>query len=217
MKMFEINNNFEDIKKIQVKNSTITIVDDFYKNPDLILNNLILKSKLELHNKPTFDNRTYNLHYFFDRSFQSYIEEMDVVVKKIEEVSKQKLITKENFILNVTRLKSTIFNEFDRKYWWPHKDEGATSLVYFNKENIAGTNFYEDIQGDQIEIEKNNEAEHFHTWREKSKYNLLHTVEAKFNRLILFDGKELLHGAAFVDYTYFNIDRINQVLFFNEA
>ena len=70
---------------------------------------------------------------------------------------------------------------------------------------------YEDlgVDGDTVE--------HFEPWRPKENYKVLETIDAKYNRMVLFDGI-IPHGMNICTDTYFGKEyRQNQVFFFNES
>ena len=104
------------------------------------------------------------------------------------------------------------FNNFQDNYWWPHRDYGYTGIVYFTEE--GGTNLYSDETTD----DKDNMIvnEHYAPWRTKSDYELLKTLEPKYNRFVFFDGLKFLHGMDISTNRYFNGERRkNQVYFFH--
>ena len=47
----------------------------------------------------------------------------------------------------------------------------------------------------------------------KEKYQLIDTIESRFNRMVLFNGQKLTHGMSINSEKFFNDLRINQVVF----
>jgi hypothetical protein len=111
-----------------------------------------------------------------------------------------------NFFL----MKDRDYNDYKNNYWCPHRDGGYNMIIYLNHYNGGGTNLYERIQYDHPETFK----EHSDPWRHKSKYKVLKTLKAEFNKMYIFDGKKFLHGMAIEDDTFFKVERKNLVLFF---
>jgi hypothetical protein len=66
------------------------------------------------------------------------------------------------------------------------------------------------------------ENEHYRPWTSKSDWKILFSFKAKYNRIVIFDGKKYKHGMDISDDRFFGDTlenakfRINQVLFFQE-
>ena len=68
------------------------------------------------------------------------------------------------------------------------------------------------------EKEKDKTEEHYQPWRLKEKYELIHTFEPKFNRLVMFDAEKHCHGQNIHSKSEFfrtNQARLNQVFFYD--
>ena len=115
-------------------------------------------------------------------------------------------------VTNMQRFFKHDFNDYKNYYWWPHQDSGYNGIVYFNKDdNTSGTNLY------SVKTRYDMTDEHFKPWRPKEDFQILKTLEPKYNRLVFFDGLKFLHGANFPDDRYFGEEyRTNQVFFFLE-
>jgi hypothetical protein len=81
-------------------------------------------------------------------------------------------------------------------------------IIYLNQITTA-TNLYEQLEEDHCTT-----PEHYEPWRQKNKYKIIKQLQGTFNRLIMFDGAKFLHGMDISSSDFFNIRRINQVLFF---
>ena len=208
--MFELNKE-PDIKEEIFDGSKIITIDNFYSDPDSIVECL--------HNTFTFlhkgnEEKSFNGILFEDRRHSFERHEVGSVFSFIESILvNQKPINQNLVITNCARFKKHTFNDFHNHYWWPHTDSGYTGLVYLNKDdNESGTNLYTNLFP---ETEPSHGLEHYEPWREKQKYSLLKTLKPAYNRLILFDGKKFLHGMNICDKRYFEEEfRMNQVLFF---
>jgi hypothetical protein len=215
--MFELNypNN---INVQKVEDSFVCSVDNFYKNPDEVVK-YIESHEAGVHKKdqqPSFNN----IH-FSDLRHQIQNGEIEKVYRFVE--GQFNCVT--NHSLDAEHMYSTIFtnktlwydndfNNFEDNYWWPHTDGHVgqlTALVYFD---CSGTNLYE-----VVAEEKHKKAEmmpeHYAPWRPREDYKLLHRIEAKYNRFVIFHS-HFYHGAAVWDNTYFKKYRLNQVFFMKQ-
>jgi hypothetical protein len=60
--------------------------------------------------------------------------------------------------------------------------------------------------------------EHYEPWKSKEKFELIHSIEPKYNRMILFDGFKYDHGMNICNDDYSSETyRMNQALFFRDA
>ena len=212
--MFELNENIT-IKESVVEGSLIYAIDDFYKNPEEILT-FLLENETEFHKKeqqPSFNS----IHFEDKRHFLQRSE----IVKVYEFLSK---ICKQppNFengndevITNFFKLKKNKFNDYDNNYWFPHLDSGYTAIIYLNKnDNHSGTNLYKKVNPTEpYPIQ----SEHYAPWVSKNKFKLIHSLEPKYNRMVLFNGFKFYHGMNICNDDYFgDAYRMNQVLFFQK-
>lgn len=206
------NHDFKNLKIVNIQDSDIYIIDNFYNHPEEVLK-IIKNNKPNIHKE--FEKPSFNQIHFNDCRHFLQFDEIETIIKKIEEITKHKYYRfPHNFWTNMTKWNNCSFNDYKNNYWWPHKDFGYTGLIYLNKEECDGTNLYEE---NLIEREEMNlTSEHFQPWRDKKKWKLIYSIPQKFNRLVLFDGLKFVHGLAMNEEHYFNKYRINQVLFFKK-
>ena len=207
--MFELNKNLE-VKEEIFEGSKIFTVDNFYLNPDSIVDYLD-NHPIQLH-KPS---QPQSLNGFLFEDMRHGFEDLRVesAISFMGSLIDSKSSYKNAVITNYTRFKKHTFNDFDKHYWWPHTDYGYNGIVYLNKnDNDCGTNLYTNLFP---ETEPSHSLEHYEPWRDKKKYSLLKTLKPSYNRLILFDGKKFLHGMNICNDRYFEDEfRKNQVFFF---
>ena len=212
--MFKINNFEDSIIIEEFENSKIFIIDNFYVDSYRILNfinsvNLLLHKK---HASPSYNG----IHFWDENPVTELIHHEDrkqlfEVKEKLSKLCNQEPIDENLFLVNSLRFIKNNFNDYKNNYWWPHFDRGYSSLIYFNEGNFNGTHLYKQIEDDNIK----NVPEHYAPWRKKTKFKVIKTIESKFNRMVLFDGKFFLHGMAVEDDRFFQREkRINQVYFF---
>lgn len=200
---------FNDLTNVTVEEfqgSKIYIMDNFYKHPEEILS-------LFYSVKPTVwkENETpsFNTIHFDDLRHDFDDERMLPVTTALSKLCNEYSPQPNRVVTNIIKFKDKTFNDFKNNYWGPHCDLGYTALVYFNTFDCPGTNLYEVIEEDVW-----NTSEHFEPWRSKQKYRVIKTIESKFNRLVLFDGRKFFHGMNISDDRFFNTFRINQAIFF---
>ena len=208
--MFELNNKLE-VKKQHLKNSTIYTIDNFYKHPDKILNFI---ERNPAHPHKIKEKNSLNMIHFEDLRHANYFSDLEKVCNFLKDIVRQEIKYKDyNFLTNVTKFIDKNFNDYENNYWYPHKDFGYTALIYFNKVEADATNLYEDI-GDDFKNIKDT-SEHSNPWRPKEKWKIIHTIKAKYNRCVMFDGL-IFHGMMLNNDMFFNKYRVNQVLFFKK-
>lgn len=205
--IFDINLESK-IEKIEFDKSYFYIIDDFYKNPDLILNLIFENDPILWKN---WQKPSYNGIYFEDYRHQLQINGIENVFDYLSSICNKNSYEKK-FLTNVMRFKKNKFNDYKNNYWWPHLDRGYTAIVYLNNIECNGTNIYHSLKDDN---EMRYQNEHFCPWRKKQYWQLYATIIAKFNRLVLFDASKFYHGASIDDETFFDgAFRLNQVMFF---
>ena len=202
--MFKLN-QIDNLEIIKINGTTLYIKDNFYENPYEVLN--ILNTRQPKLWK-SWDTPSYNGTHFLDSRHDFYHEDMLLVNKEIERICKQKTAQPGQVITNCIQFYNKDFNNYKNNYWAPHEDLGYTALIYLNNFDCPGTNIYNRLEEDVWET-----PEHYDPWRPKDKFELVYTVESKFNRMVLFDGKLLTHGMAIDDDTFFSKTRINQAVF----
>lgn len=204
-KFFQVN----DLSNIKVENfngSRIYTMDNFYKYPEDVLSILLTVKEPELWKKE--DSLSYNGIYFADYRHKFDVEEFRSVGNRLAEICGQHSPAPATIKTNCLKLFDKQFNDYENGYWGPHLDAGYNAIIYLNTVPTA-TNLYEQLEDDPWTT-----PEHYEPWREKSKYKIIKQLEGKFNRLIMFDGAKFLHGMDISNDDFFNIHRINQVLFF---
>ena len=206
MNVFETN-KFNFVEKT-FGDVTVLEMDDFYKHPNELL-------KFITSHKPDFHkcgDKGYNGVHFEDK--RHVIENEDFQELKIK-MCEHFNITRTNdypILKNQFVMEDNEFNKPNTHYWAPHTDDHELAcLVYLNTFDCIGTNFYKlrlnDLHG--------NDDEHVNPWRSKSNFILLGTSQAKFNRICVFKGDNVLHGQA-MDKTFMKPckeKRLNQVIF----
>lgn len=202
--MFELN-PIDNLEIKEVNGTRLYIKDNFYKNPYEIL-------KLLEHMPTTpwkhWDSPSYNGVHFLDSRHDFYHEDMLQVNKTLENICGHVTGEPGKVLTNCMQFYSKDFNDYNNNYWGPHEDLGYTALIYLNDFDCPGTNIYNRLEEDIW-----TGPEHYEPWRSKEKFEVVYTVESKFNRMVLFDGAALTHGMAINDDTFFSTTRLNQVAF----
>ena len=205
--MFELNLDL-DIKEEIFLGSKIFTIDNFYKNPDEVYDFLFNREVplWKIEEKPSF-----NTIHFIDKRLIEYDERLLPVIGFLSYLCNQDAES-HDIVTNMQRFFKHDFNDYKNCHWWPHQDSGYNGIVYFNKDdNTSGTNLY------SVKKQYNMTLEHVEPWRSKKDFEILKTLEPKYNRLVFFDGLKFLHGANFPDDRYFGEEyRTNQVFFFLE-
>jgi hypothetical protein len=209
--IYEIN-PIDQIKSEEYFKTTIYTVDNFFKSPELIVESLVEE------NAPLWkaeEKPSYNGTHFYDRRHFVVNDYLIPVHDALAKVcgGKPRQSFNNRFSTNFCKLVDHPFNDYKNNYWWPHYDSpGYTAIVYLNDITTAGTNLYVGI-GDNVEPDNH---EHYAPWKSKSKYYRAKMLEAKYNRLVIFDGGSFLHGMAIEDDTFFNTERMNLVMFLDK-
>ena len=206
MNIFETN-KFNFIEK-RFGDVTALEMDDFYKYPNELLK-FITSHKANFHKS---GDKGYNGVHFEDKRHTIENKDFADLKLKMREYFNVASINNDPILTNRFVMEDNEFNKPNTHYWAPHTDDHALAcLVYLNTFDCAGTNFYKpflnDLQGD--------DKEHVNPWRPKSNFILLGTSQAKFNRICVFKGDNVLHGMA-LDKTFVKPckeKRLNQVIF----
>ena len=201
------------VKVSELEGSKIYQIDDYYSDPDSVVRSFLATLPgLWKHDQA----RSMNGIYFEDRRHDVYHSDSIQVYRHLSALCGQKPYIDGQVITNLTRFKKCDFNDYEDHYWWPHRDSGYTGIIFLNNNpgDISGTNLYRSKGvGDYVK----HLNEHELPWRLKENYELIHTLEPKYNRLYLFDGKKFLHGMNIADDMYFGEEyRLNQVFFFTD-
>ena len=202
--MFELNKDLQ-IETEYLEDKPIYIIDNFYKNPekieDYFFNRDVPLWKIN-------EKHSYNNIYFEDRRLGKLDEKLIPVYDFLSKLCNQKYL-KPYISTNMTCFYKNSFNDYKNCFWWPHIDNGYNGIVYFNDD--CGTNLYKDLGWDTDSIE------HFEPWRPKAYYDIIKTLKAKYNRMVLFDGT-IYHAMNIYNDKYFGKEyRKNQVFFFIES
>lgn len=209
--IFEINQNI--VLEAQLLNdSKLYVIDDFYKHPEKVLN-IFLSVPPKIHKRN--QKSSYNQIYFDDRRHRLKSDKISHVYKFLGSLCDQKSVLGDDAVVtNFTRFKTSAFNNYKQNYWWPHIDEGYTGILYLSNDTESGTNLY-----NVLNYTKDfNDNEHYKPWRNKEDYQILMSLESKFNRMVLFDALKFCHGMNICNQKYFSDEyRINQVFFFSES
>ena len=207
--MFEISKNISIQMEI-FENSKIYTIDNFYENPNSIVEYL-LKIKPDFWKQD--QKPSYNSIYFEDRRHDIEHQEIIKVYDFLSFICNQKPKNSNKIYTNATIFKKCDFNNYYNNYWWPHLDMGYNGIVYLNaNDQISGTNLYENLNPEE---EPPDHPEHFLPWRSKNNWKLVKTLIPRYNRLVLFDGAKFWHGMNICNDDYFNESyRFNQVFFF---
>jgi hypothetical protein len=208
--IFEINPD-AITKNDVIQDSNIYIIDNFYKHPEKVLD-FFLSHRLIIHKQN--QKPSYNQVYFDDRRHRLKSPDIAPVYQFLGSLCNQKSVLGDDaLVTNFTRFRRCTFNNYTRNYWWPHIDEGYTGILYLSDDNISGTNLYKVLNY----TEDFNQKEHSNPWRSKDDYEIIVSLEPKFNRMVLFDGLKFCHGMNICDHRYLSDEyRMNQVFFFEQ-
>ena len=204
--MFELNHRLQ-IKRETLQESVIYYVDNFYLHPHKV-EEYLFDPETPLHKieqKPS-----YNSIHFEDRRLIKEDERLHSVVNLLSQICGQKPDTY-CIVTNMQRFFANDFNDYKKHVWWPHQDNGYNGIVYFSDE--CGTNLYSTDTTDELP----DAPEHYKPWRLRENYDIIKTIEPKYNRLVLFDGFKFPHGVDVCNNHYFGDEyRKNQVFFFQD-
>ena len=202
-------------------------MDEFYKNPDVVVT-FIDRQNSPLHKTKNKKVKTKynNGRLFKDKRLDKDIPVLEDVYNSIRkhlhedhdircttETCESALVTNETIFIDKE------FNDYEKCYWHPHKDENHINcIVYLNKNSTCGTNLYrikeeyeEEYESTDINAFENDE--HRKPWTPKTQWEVLFTIEPKYNRLVIFDG-DIYHGMNVTCDKHFSERRLNQVIFF---
>ena len=217
MNVFEINRE-SPITVETFMDSNIYYIDNFYKNPDKLLE-YFEERPLEVHDtvKPYFIPSLNGIHFRDDRHILMGVDELIPVTNYLQKLCNQEPFYEKNRVVtNRCTFYRTGFNDYVNNYWCPHFDRGYTGIIYLTKgDDDCGTNIYEKLN--DSEDDDPYFLECFRPWRSKQNWKVIKSLKPKFNRCILFDGKKFRHGMNIIDQRYFSGNfRFNQVIFFKQ-
>ena len=200
-------NHILQVKRETLQGSAIYYIDNFYLHPNKV-EEYLFDPETPLHKieqKPSYNN----IH-FEDRRLIKEDERLHSVVDFLSQICNQKPET-HCIVTNMQRFSDNDFNDYKNYVWWPHQDNGYNGIVYFSNE--CGTNLYSTDTTDELP----NAPEHYKPWRLRENYEILKTIEPKYNRLVLFDGFKFPHGVDICSDRYYGEEyRKNQVFFFQD-
>lgn len=206
--LFETN-DFSNIQVEEFEGSKIYTMDNFYKYPEHILEFLLVHSTPNLWKADV--QPSYNGIHFLDQRHDFSVPGFTEVSINLSKICGQLVSQPNRIVTNCTKFLNQEFNDYKNNYWAPHYDYGYTALIYFNGFDCPGTNIYKQLEED----DRDSFPEHYAPWRSKEKFKIMKTVEARFNRMVMFDGSYFLHGMNISDDRFFKLQRINQAIFFN--
>ena len=209
--MFELNDKLE-IQEERVEGSKAFVIDNFYKNPDALVD--YLKSIHAPLHKPG-EAGSLNQIAFEDRRHQFHDPRVQEPQRFLRFLISQEPSFPTEVLTNLTRFLNKNQNDYENHIWWPHLDKGYNGIVYLNKDDEeCGTNLYRILNRYDIKPEM---SEHGDSWRKKEHYSVIKSFKPKYNRLVLFDGRKFPHAMNICSDRYFGEEfRINQVFFFDE-
>src|SRR5210317_255576 len=213
MGVFDLNNKM-NITTENFLDSNIYYIDNFFENPDDICN-VLSKHKpqlFETYHHPMIKNM--NGEHFYDMRNELKRDDVTHIYDFLEELCghtshfKSKDVIRTNLML----LKKCDFNkDYKTHYWHPHLDLGYTAIVYLNKnDETCGTNIYEKIASDPYDWC----GEHAHPWSPRKYWKLLKSLKPKYNRCVLFNGKNFFHGMDISNEMYFKDEFRRNLAFF---
>ena len=189
----------------EIEGSKIYIIDNFYHDPDIVYDYCTKPLPDPWKHNPHLG---YNMDKYEDRRLIENHDGLKDNYYKLSEICGQPPEDDLKFVTNVTKFIDRAYNDFDNKYWWPHRDLGYNAIVYFD--DCSGTNLYKQDTPNPFL------PEWVCPWVFKRDWEVIHTTEAKHNRCVLFDGKKFPHSMSITDDRMFDNYRVNQVYFFYE-
>ena len=188
----------------------ITVIDNFFDDPDRIVN---FANSLE------YSPRKKGDHWYGLRS--KSLHEID---KGYFEWSSQKILRtfykdETLHVCNTLFQKTPGSKKISNKGWIHTDDCLMAAIIYLDKNNISGTNFYkaktfgfEKYESCKIHNQDSFTEEEFEEARDKNNKHFEKTVEVMglYNRAVIYDAK-VYHGANFHP---LNTERLTQVFFF---
>ena len=194
-------------KVTYVEQSKIVVIDNIFANPEAAVADIL--SHPADWNKPTM--RGMNGIKFEDRRHR-YKAQLNDLLTVGSRLSGQQPSFPDEVITNYTLLYDDPFNDYENNYWWPHVDLGYNAIVYLNHYDGPGTNLFNPVLPRHPR-----EKEHIQPWNPREHWELVTTIQAKYNRLVLFDGQKFYHSMAIEDRTWFEQRRLNIVQFFKQV
>jgi len=223
-KLFAFNFNAEVVEvPLPYFENKYYIIDDFYLDPDGVNEYIDEKCTYELFKGDM--KGTLNGIKFSDKRHFGKVNGLDLAANAIKRVCGASKFKNDpsQILTNTFQMHDKEWNNWKDNWWWPHLDHGWTCLIYMNKEPCEGTNLYHKpgfakkmglVTGMDNVIRKGTEAnaEHVDPWVSKDKWNMVHTMESKYNRAVIFPSR-IYHGQNIASDRWFTEVRRNQVIF----
>ena len=205
--LFDINN--KDYSTFEVNGTVGYEIRDFYKYPDKIVEFI---SYLQPFYHKEDQSPSFNRLYFEDMRHACNVRGLNEVVDFLSGICGQQSFLNPNELrTNYFKMLDKEFNTYENNYWWPHIDFGYTALVYLDNFEYPGTNIYKALTTPDY-----NQGEHYKPWQSKSNWKVEHTIQAEFNKLVLFDGLNNPHAMVIDSDLFLHNTRLNQAIFFME-
>ncbi len=215
-------NDLSNMNHEMFEGTHIWYMDNFYKYPDLVLERITSETPPIWKSE---DKNTFNSIHFEDRRHLILVEELEEVYNKVGQLINSLdpgrghtddygyLTT--NHTIFYKDLESLKFNDYKSNWWWPHIDGGYNGICYLNKNanNEISTNLYRRIKSDP---HYSGVPEHRRPCIPFEYWDRIASFRGKFNRFVLFDGRNYFHGMNIEDDKYFHEFRVNQVFFFKD-
>lgn len=205
-KMFEIN-LIDNVQVEYLQDSAIFTINNFFKEPDKLVNLLHTQSVPLWKAEESKNNGT----KFIDKRHTFEHTSVGTIQLELTKFTKQSPYIINQMYSNYFRMLDKEFNDYENKYWWPHTDIGYTAIVYLNDFKCPGTNLYDIVGNDNTDTI----SEHEMPWRDNCNYKIAKTIQSEYNKLVLFDGLKFFHGMAITENIFFTEERLNLVMFFN--
>lgn len=207
--MWKLNMEAE-VKTIELHGSKIWIIDDVLEEPDLLARFLFARTTAPLQGSPWESNQKL---YFKGRYFD-FADKAAPIVWLAQNLCKQTIDFYGGFKTNVEGWLDCEDNDYKNYYWFPHIDNGYNCILYLNDNGDTenGTNLYhpkhtqEQWFKDIMDNPRGSDP-----WISKEKFELVHHLEPKYNRLVLFDGNKFPHGSAVNNKQYFYTDHVTKI------
>jgi hypothetical protein len=213
--LFKINEEskiYVDYIEQNVKNSKFYVIDNFFDDPDSIVEFL---NKSPTHVWKEEESPSFNTIYFHDITHKiSDFDDICPVYDLLSNLCGQTSRVRGLVTTNMFKFYEHEFNDYHNNFWCPHKDTGYTGLIYLNEnDNFNGTNIYKKIDNSY----KSNGVEHYKPWVPKEKFELIMTIPPVYNRMFLFNASKYYHGMNIYNCRYSHEEyRLNLAFFFDD-
>ena len=217
-------NDLSNIHVEDFEHSKIYWMDDFYKYPDLVYEEITREEPplWKMDKNWNTEGSQNNIRFIDSRWSGIEKEGLDLVYQSLGDIFDQDSRDEGYLVTNHTRFftdsESLKFNNYRDNFWWPHTDGGYNAIVYLNRSDDGsefGTNLYRVKDRGWLK-QQVGIPEHANPWSPKDKWDLLASFKSKYNRLVAFDGLLYYHGMSVDSDKWFYETRVNQVMFFED-